>query len=86
MRGERIQIPQLADHQRPASETPFKWRLAGGLMMAQQASWLGSFVIFRGILTSIAKGPYLLFNFYRGVQTPCPPSGYAHVLALYRDT
>ena len=35
MRGERIQIPLLAGHQRPASETPFKWRFAGGPMMVQ---------------------------------------------------
>ena len=35
MRGGRIQIPLLAGHQRPASETPFKWRFAGGPMVAQ---------------------------------------------------
>ena len=35
MRGGRIQIPLLAGHQRPASETPFKWRFAGGPTMAQ---------------------------------------------------
>ena len=35
MRGGRIQIPLLAGHQHPASETPFKWRFACGLMMAQ---------------------------------------------------
>ena len=35
MRGGRIQIPLLADHQRPASKTPFKWRFAGGPMVAQ---------------------------------------------------
>ena len=29
-----IQIPLLAGHQRPASETPFKWRFAGGPTMA----------------------------------------------------
>ena len=31
----RIQIPLIAGHQRPASETPFKWRFAGGPMVAQ---------------------------------------------------
>ena len=31
----RIQIPLLAGHQRPASETPFKLRFAGGPMVAQ---------------------------------------------------
>ena len=35
VRRRRIQIPLLAGHQRPASETPFKWRFAGGPMMAQ---------------------------------------------------
>ena len=36
MRGGegRIQIPLLAGHQRPACETPFKWRFAGGPMIA----------------------------------------------------
>ena len=29
------QIPLLAGHHRPASETPFKWRFVGGQMMAQ---------------------------------------------------
>ena len=35
MKGEKIQILQKADHHRSASETPFKWRFAGGPMMAQ---------------------------------------------------
>ena len=35
IKGGRIQIPLLAGHQRSASETPFKWRFTGGLMMAQ---------------------------------------------------
>ena len=43
MWGGRIQIPLfgglsgplITDHQRPASETPFKWRFDGGPMMAQ---------------------------------------------------
>ena len=33
-RVEMGSVPILkADHHRPASETPFKWRFAGGLMM-----------------------------------------------------
>ena len=52
MRGGRIQIPLLAGHERPAGETPFKWRFAGGPIMAQ----LGSFVVLRG------SGPVLLKN------------------------
>ena len=31
----RIQIALSAGHHRPASETPFKWRFAGVLVMAQ---------------------------------------------------
>ena len=34
-RRKRIQIPLKMGHHRPASETPFKWRFAGGPMMAQ---------------------------------------------------
>ena len=30
MRGRKIQIPLLAGHQRPASETPFRWRADDG--------------------------------------------------------
>ena len=41
--------------------------------------WLGSFVILLGIRTSIAKKPYILW-FFRGVPTPCPPSGSGHVV------
>ena len=49
----------ITGHHRPASETPFKWRFAGVPMMAQHC-WLGSFVIFQGIWTSIAKQPIFL--------------------------
>ena len=35
MRGGRIEIPLQAGHHRSARETPFKWRVAGGPMMAQ---------------------------------------------------
>ena len=34
MRGGRIKIPLIAGHLRPASETSFKWRFAGGPIMA----------------------------------------------------
>ena len=36
MREGRIQILLEAGHQRTASETPLKWRFAGGTMMARQ--------------------------------------------------
>ena len=37
--------------------------------------WLRSFMIFKGIQTSIAKKPYI-FVILPGVRTPCPPSGF----------
>ena len=42
IRGERIQLPLKAGHDRSASETPFKWRFAGGPMIAQHVDWLPS--------------------------------------------
>ena len=39
--------------------------------MAQ--NWRGSFVIFQGTLTRIAKKPYIFFISLGGVYTPCPP-------------
>ena len=50
-----------------------------------QHCWLSSFVIFQGILTSIAKKPYISYDFSGGggVRRPCPPplSRSAHVYA-----
>ena len=44
--------------------------------------WLGSFVIFQGIRTSIAN---LYFcDFSEGVRTPCPPPLDLHMMASYR--
>ena len=65
MRGEKGSIYhyQRASNGGPASETPFKWRFVGGPMMAQHrmlaGRLIGSFVIFQGIPTSIAKEPYI---------------------------
>ena len=55
--GERIQIPLKAGHHQHIRETPFKWHLAGGPIMAQQCRALACycFIIFQGIRTSIAK-------------------------------
>ena len=55
-----IQIPLLAGHQRPASETPFKWRFAGVPMMAHIECWIGSFVILRGSGTVLLRNPIFL--------------------------
>ena len=46
-----------------------KWRFAGGAIMAQ----LGSFVIFQGVRTSIAKEPYIFVIFQEGSGPPAPP-------------
>ena len=76
MRGERIQIPLKAGHHRPASETPaFRWHADHGLTSLNIERWLGNFVIFQGIQTSIAKKPYILVNFQGGVEglDPVPP-------------
>ena len=56
------------------------WRFAGVLMMAQHC-WLSSFLIFQGILISIAKKPYISYDFSgEGGPEPLlpPPSGSAH--------
>ena len=68
---QRLVWNKLAEH---------KWRLAGMPMMAQHC-WLSSFVIFQWILTSIAKKPYISYDFSGGVWSPCPPSGSAHEYA-----
>ena len=47
-------------------------------MTAQHLIWFGSFMIFQGIQTSVAKKPYIFVIFQEGVQTPVPPSGSAH--------
>ena len=74
-------------HQRPASETPLKWRFTGGPMMAQH--------LITGLVAlrfSIGSGPvflrnpiFLLFFFFffgggggGGERTACPSSGSAH--------
>ena len=81
--GERIQIPLKLGHHRPASETPFKWRLAGGQIMAEH--WMLAW-FFRG------SGPVLLKTLYfcnfsevgggGGGRTPCPLSESAHAMCM----
>ena len=50
---QRLDWNDLAEH---------KWRFAGVLMMAQHC-WLSSFLIIKGILISIAKKPYISYDF-----------------------
>ena len=55
-RGNKYNVPLLAGHHRSVSETP----------SPNIECWLGSFVLFQGILTSIAKKPYILVIFMGG--------------------
>ena len=65
-----------ADHHRPASETPFKWRSCGSLTDDSPSfeRWLGSFVTFKGIRTIIARKPYSFEIFRMGDGGPDPLS------------
>ena len=73
---ERIQISHKSTHHRPASETPFEWRFAGGPMMAQY--W-----ILAWLLCDISGDPDQLhcyeilyssvFFQEEGVHATCPP-------------
>ena len=72
--GEGIEDPDTAIYW-PSSarqQTPFKRCFAGGPMMSNIECWLGSFVIFQGIRTSIAKKPYIFCDFSEGVTTLDP--------------
>ena len=78
-----IQIPLKVGHHRPASETP----ISGVPMMAQHGAndgWLGSFMIYQGIWTSIIidKKPYIfvIFQVGGGYPDPMPPSGHVSEL------
>ena len=42
-------------------------------MMPNNECWLGSFVIFQGIRTSIAKKPYIFVIFKGGPEPLSPP-------------
>ena len=68
VRGEKIQIALKAGLHLSASETLFKCvSLAGRWWWWPNIEcWLGSFVIFQGIRTSIAKKPFILWFFRRG--------------------
>ena len=77
---ERIQIPL----KRAISAPPAKRQLHGVMLAGRwwpNIEWLlGSFVIFQGIRTIIAKKPYLLVIFQRGgwSRPPVPDSGFTH--------
>ena len=69
-----------AGHHWPASKTPFKWRFAGGPMMAQHwmLTWLLALWFFMGSGPVISEKPYSFVIFQRGSVPPVPPSGSAH--------
>ena len=69
--GDQIPLKVGYMYHRPVSETQFKWRFSGVPMMAQHW-WLGSFVVFQGIRTSIAKKPSILWFFRRWGPDPLP--------------
>ena len=62
---QRLDCNNLVEH---------KWRFTGMLMMAQHC-WLSSLLIFQGILISIAKKPYISYDFSGGggFGAPAPP-------------
>ena len=77
MNGKTIQIPLKAGHHRHANEKPVKRAIIGppapfnGVSLAGRLwfnieGWLGSFLIFQGIRTSIAKKPYIFVIFQGG--------------------
>ena len=75
--GERIQIlvPLKVGHHRPASETPFKWRFAGGPMMAQH--WMLAW-FFRGSGPVFLKNMYFCYFSVVGLDPLSPSSRSAH--------
>ena len=74
--GQRIYITLKADHHRPTSKHHLNGVSLAGRRYRNIECWLGNFVIFRGILTSIAKKTTIFCDFPgRGVRTPCPPLG-----------
>ena len=66
MGGKKIQIALKAGHHRPASETPLDGVSLAGRWWPNIKCWLGSFVIFQGVRTSIARKPYIFVIFQGG--------------------
>ena len=84
-RGSKFDNVVLVDEGDRGSKYRYKWAIIGptakrhlnGVSLAGRwwpdiKFWLGSFVIFQGAGTSIAKKPYM-FVIFQGVWTPCPP-------------
>ena len=80
MRGQSI---LLAGHHLPASETFNGISLAGWWWGTE--CWLGSFVIFQGIQTSIAKKPNSFVIFQGGSRPPVPHPLWIRTYIEHRD-
>ena len=48
------------------------------LITAQYGIWLGSFMVFQGIWTSVVKQPYIFVIFQGGPEPLSPHSGSPH--------
>ena len=68
-----IQIPLKSGHHRPASQTSLNAVSLVCRWWPNMEYWLGSFVIFQGIRTSIAKKLYIFVIFQGGGDTLSPP-------------
>ena len=62
----------------------FRWRADESPTL--NADLIGSFVIFQGIQTSIAKKPNIIVIFQGGSGPPVPSSGSPHVLHRFKCT
>ena len=73
-RRNRIQITLKLGHHRPAGKRHLNGILLACPWWLNIECWLGSFVIFKGIRTSIAKRPYIFVIFQGGGGGPDPLS------------
>ena len=73
-RGARLQRPSKAGNYRPASETPLKWRFAGGPIMVHRWMLTWQLCDIQGIWTSITRKPYKFVIFQWGSGPLVSPS------------
>ena len=78
MRGEMIQIALTACHHRPVSKRHLNGVSLAGRWWPYIEFWLGSFVIFQGIRTSIAIKNPIFLRVFSGSRPHAHPSGSAH--------
>ena len=76
MRGKRIHIALKASHHLPPGKRHLNGISLAGRSWPNIECWLGSFVIFQGVRTSIAKKLYIFVIFQgEGGSDPCPLPG-----------